>query len=544
MCLAVMIGLLLEGIHYGIRNAVTDFVADSSYKSELSSETTSEETTESVSQALSVYLYDKNAISELDTLGITMDDTMLTIIGDIVCKILDEASVSYQRSTVMGIMGDSRKNEQMSNFFYELVVKIMNWTNPDSNSGEYTIDDLIAVVEKYKDDIESFFRTEIPKYNGVISEEMLLKIEKICEKYSGERLDLKLDDEYLFTHIIEAIMRSFKDKIEDTFTGYLDSVQKKAEDLIKNILDGSGIEYDPNIISGMSYDILHSYDMTGIMFDFFAKYIDLSLKNIDKEVDYVDEISKLIDKNASKIDKFIREELEKYNVVLTDDSMRQLEEYLQNSTGNKINLDKNTNTLFSEALKEVIQSNGELVNYKLNTYKTIVGNATLYAPEFAVKFVDFVIQEENMNGVRAGYIGLSSVSLAGLILAVVPKIGLFKSVGTSGIVAGAVLICVGIAAFLLGPKLAIRYDLEAINSVAASIGSRELTMGAITAGVGIVSTIGFAVATHSAAGTAATAATSSASATAGSPESVQTEPSENTETSSNSEDEKETIKTE
>ena len=540
MCLAVMIGLLLEGIHYGIRNAVTDFVADSSYKSE----TTSEETTESVSQALSVYLYDKNAISELDTLGITMDDTMLTIIGDIVCKILDEASVSYQRSTVMGIMGDSRKNEQMSNFFYELVVKIMNWTNPDSNSGEYTIDDLIAVVEKYKDDIESFFRTEIPKYNGVISEEMLLKIEKICEKYSGERLDLKLDDEYLFTHIIEAILRSFKDKIEDTFTGYLDSVQKKAEDLIKNILDGSGIEYDPNIISGMSYDILHSYDMTGIMFDFFAKYIDLSLKNKDKEVDFVDEISKLIDKNASKIDKFIREELEKYNVVLTDDSMRQLEEYLQNSTGNKINLDKNTNTLFSEALKEVIQSNGELVNYKLNTYKTIVGNATLYAPEFAVRFVDFVIQEENMNGVRAGYIGLSSVSLAGLILAVVPKIGLLKSVGTSGIVAGAVLVCVGIAAFLLGPKLAIRYDLEAINSVAASIGSRELTMGAITAGVGIVSTIGFAVAAHSAAGTAATAATSSASATAGSPESVQTEPSENTETSSNSEDEKETIKTE
>ncbi len=543
---------MLEGFHIGIKNAVVNSVRNSSYKNETDSSAKDKKENSGYAQSMSLMLADRKEKESSDKHGIKIDDSTLTLIGDVICQILDSCDAEYSRATIMNIMSDVKQSEVMDNFFYALLTELAD-KQSDRDGGFFTTDDVIYIVEEYKDGIESFFRNEFKKYNTEITEELLSKIEKAYADKMKQRIELKIDDEYLFVHLIEAILRAFRSSIDKALSDYLNSVQRILENGIKDLLDEGGIEYDPNDINGIVYDLLNSKEMTDIMYDGMSKFIQLVLSGKD-DIDFVSEIEKLVDKHSKTIEKFIKEELEKYDLPFTEEVADKFEQLYEDRTGKKINIDPKSDTVFTDLIKSTLSANKDEINSQLSGSREVFDKLTEYVPEFLLKVFAYVLPDENMTTVRIGYVSTSVVSSVLVTLLVTPKFGVLKSIGTSGVISGIIMSVVG-AVGLIAKLLLTNPDLSIVQSLVGGVGSSELTMGLITTGVGVVSLIAFSIAGHATAG-AATAGAAASTAGAGAataqapvqsnveptqaPEPTEsTEPTENTEDSQSSQEESE-----
>lgn len=518
MCLVLMAGLVVEGLHYGIKNTVRETASKGSCMSELPSvKADPKKTEDSVGyQAMTLLRAEKEDTDIINKVSLVLNDTTLTLIGSAFCYALDECGVSYKRSDIMGIMSDVKYSEAVNNILFEVAVRIVN-RDEESNNKKYPTDEIIEVIENHKDEVESFFGFEFQKFNIDVTHDLLDQIAKRCSDKVKTKITLSIEDNYVFTHLIEAIIGAFRDVIDTYITNYLNSIQYYLSKFICEMLDQSGLEYSPDTVDKISYDIVNSDEMVDVVYDALARVAELVTSG--KTSGYADEICKVIDRHAGTINRFIREELEKYDIRITGDDSEKIEKWYQESTGSTERLDPDSPTFFTDILKGFVIVYADTIDYALSGSKQVFDELEKYVPIEIVEALAYILPEENMTILRIGYISGVAASSLFILAVAVPHVRVIKSLGVSGIVSGLFAASIGGIGYLAGLFLR-QVDVDVVKMLVAGIAKQELTLGLIAFGSGLVLMITHAIVASSVAKAASTGAATVAASQATVPSSA------------------------
>ena len=523
-----MAGLVVEGLHYGIKNTVRETASKGSCMSELPSVKVDQKKTEDSAgyQAMTLLRAEKEETDIINNVSLVLNDTTLTLIGSAICDALDECGVSYKRSDIMGIMADVKYSETVNNILFEVAVKIVNKDEESSNK-KYPTDEIIEVIENHKDEVESFFNKEFVKFDIKVTQDLLNKIAKRCSNKVKTKITLSIEDNYVFTHLIEAIIGAFRDVIDTYITNYLNSIQYYLSKFICDMLDQSELEYSPDTVDKISYDIVNSDDMVDVVYDALARVAELVTSG--KTSGYADEICKVIDRHAETVNRFIRDELQKYDIRITRDDSEKIEKWYQESTGSTERLDPDSPTFFTDILKGYVIVYGDTIDYVLSGSQQVFDELEKYVPIELVEVLAYILPEENITILRIGYVSGVVASSLFILAVVVPHVHVLKSLGVSGIVSGLFAASIGGIGYIAGLFLR-QVDVDVVKTLVAGIAKQELTLGLIAFGSGLVLTI-----THAIVASSMAKAASAGSATVAASQSP--EPSDVLETSSNEESE-------
>jgi len=495
LCLSLCLGLLCEGLYFGIQSTLTEKAKSNSYVSELDRKPSVPEKRESsnASEAIDMLRATRQEIDELNLIGITLDDTTLTVVGSALCDILDSCGVNYKRSTVMGIMGDIRDDEDFNLFLYELVVKLLNKKVYTEKEEEYSLSELIEVCENNKDTIERFCREEFRKYDVELTQSLLDNISKKCEEYLKQKVTLSVDDNYVFTHLIEALLRAFRKDISDKVDGYQHSIQAEVAGYIKKVLDESRVDYDPSIVNDIAYDVVNSKKMIGVLQDMASQLLGVAASG-KQDVDLAGEIQNAIRKHEKDINDFVRETLKKYNISISGEAADKIDQWCKENLGTGYKFDPNDPKAFSELAAGYIGAdfNASTLNAFQQSSGTILEELYGRVPQPVVQAVAYLMSSEHMATIRTIYIVSSVASAVLVLLASTPKCLIFRELGISGIFSGVVLAVVYIGTRIALPRIT-GENVELIRVMVDNLGKRELTTGIVAACVGVASMIAYSV---------------------------------------------------
>ncbi|MCR5457426.1 MAG: hypothetical protein K6F14_05070 [Clostridiales bacterium] len=518
MCLVLMAGLVVEGLHYGIKNTVRETASKGSCMSELPSVKADPKTTEDSAgyQAMTLLRAEKEDTDIINKVSLVLNDTTFTLIGSAICDALDECGVSYKRSDIMGIMSDVKYSEAVNNILFEVAVRIVN-RDEESNNKKYPTGEIIEVIENHKDEVESFFGFEFQKFNIDVTQDLLDQIAKRCSDKVKTKITLSIEDNYVFTHLIEAIIGAFRDVIDTYITNYLNSIQYYLSKFICEMLDQSGLEYSPDTVDKISYDIVNSDEMVDVVYDALARVAELVTSG--KTSGYADEICKVIDRHAGTINRFIREELEKFDIRITGDDSEKIAKWYQESTGSTERLDPDSPTFFTDILKGYVIVYADTIDYALSGSQQVFDELEKYVPIELVEVLAYILPEENMTILRIGYISGVAASSLFILAVAVPHFRVLKSLGVSGIVSGLFAASIGGIGYLAGLFLR-QVDVDVVKMLVAVIAKQELTLGLIAFGSGLVLMITHAIVASSVAKAASTGAATVAASQATAPSSA------------------------